>query len=364
MNGHDHDHPHEHDHGQDAPQTQDAGSQALAEALGSSFTIVRLVMFIMVVAFLCSGFFQVGPQERAVILRFGKPVGEGESALRGPGLHWSFPYPIDEIVRIPITEIQTVTSDNGWYYITPEEELSGEEPTAGPSLNPAFDGYVLTADHSIVHSKATLSYHITDPIRYIFDFVNASNTVQNLVDNALLYSAAQFKADDLLFNDVEGFKEAVQRRVTDLAEQDDLGIGVDNCEVQSEPPRQLAGIFAQVFDSREKRSKTLTEAHNYENQVTNNADAEAANIINLAQSEKFNYVTNLVASANRFKDILPYYEANPSLYVQQTFVKEVGTVLTNVQDKWFLPLHANGAPYQLRLMLNRPLPGTNSPSGP
>ncbi|MGH8023529.1 MAG: SPFH domain-containing protein [Limisphaerales bacterium] len=358
MNGHDH----PHDHRPEA-ETQDAGSQALAEALGSSFIIVKFVMACMVIAFLCSGFFQVGPQQRAVILRFGKPIGQGANALLGPGLHWSLPYPIDEVVKIPITEIQTVTSDNGWYYVTPEEELSGQVPPAGPSLNPAIDGYVLTADHSIVHARATLSYHVTDPIRYSFDFVNASNTVQNLLDNALLYSAAQFNADDLLFNDVEAYKEAVQRRVSDLADRDDLGITIDNCEIQSAPPRQLAGIFAQVFESREKRSKMLTEAHNFENQVTNNAAAVAANLINLAQSEKFNYVTNLVASANRFRDILPRYEENPSLYVQQTFVQEVASVLTNVQDKWFLPLHADGTPYQLRLLLNRPLPGTNALSG-
>ncbi|MGH7941823.1 MAG: hypothetical protein ACREFR_12210, partial [Limisphaerales bacterium] len=81
MNGHehhDHQHDHQHERRSDAPETLDSGSQALAEALGSSFTIVKIVMGLMVAAFLCSGFFQVGPQEKAVILRFGKPVGQGE----------------------------------------------------------------------------------------------------------------------------------------------------------------------------------------------------------------------------------------------------------------------------------------------
>src|SRR5579859_7551793 len=234
MNGHEH---HDHDHQRPAPETQDAGSQALAEALGSSFTIVKIVMGLMVIAFICSGFFQVGPQEKAVILRFGKPVGAGENVLLGPGLHWSFPYPIDEVVKIPITEIQTVTSDNGWYATTPEQELSGEELPAGPSLNPAVDGYVLTADHNIVHTRATLSYHIAYPIQYIFNFANASNTVQNALDNALLYSAAQFNADDIIINDVERFREAVQQRASDLIEQENLGVSIDQCTVQSITPR-------------------------------------------------------------------------------------------------------------------------------
>ena len=42
-------------------------------------------MVLLVLLFLASGFFTVGPQERAIILRFGKPVGEGEKALLGPG---------------------------------------------------------------------------------------------------------------------------------------------------------------------------------------------------------------------------------------------------------------------------------------
>ena len=96
---------------------EDASSRALAEALGSSFGVVKLAIWVLVIVFLCSGFFTVGPQEKAVILRFGKPVGEGEKALLSAGLHWAFPKPIDEIVRIPITEIQSVTSTIGWYYL-------------------------------------------------------------------------------------------------------------------------------------------------------------------------------------------------------------------------------------------------------
>src|SRR5512145_1400648 len=103
---HSHSHPHDHGHGHDHGPVRDpvngpeagvdASSQALSEALRSSFTIIKVVMVVLLFLFLGSGFFTVGPQERAIILRLGKPVGDGESALLGPGLHWSFPYPIDE----------------------------------------------------------------------------------------------------------------------------------------------------------------------------------------------------------------------------------------------------------------------------
>jgi hypothetical protein len=55
-----------------APPAEDAGTQALAEALRSSFFIVQIIMVALVLVFLGSGFFTVGPQEKAIILRLGQ----------------------------------------------------------------------------------------------------------------------------------------------------------------------------------------------------------------------------------------------------------------------------------------------------
>ena len=67
--GHSHGHDHGHEHGHAAPghephahaappvSADDAGSQALEEALRSSFFIVKVAMVLMVVVFLGSGFF-------------------------------------------------------------------------------------------------------------------------------------------------------------------------------------------------------------------------------------------------------------------------------------------------------------------
>ena len=335
---HDHEHDHTHEPPAPAPVTpDDAGSQALAEALHSSFAIVKVVMVLMVLAFFSSGFFTVGPQEKAVILRFGRPVGEGEKVLLNSGWHWSYPYPIDEVVKIPITEIQKVNSTVGWYATTAEQELSGEELPAGASLNPAVDGYAITADRNIIHTRATLYYHIEDPIHFVFDFVSASNTVQNALNNALLYTAAHFNVDDVLTRDVAGFRDAVLQRVSDLTEQEQLGIVIDQCEVQSIPPRQLQDVFTRVTTARENRNKILNDARSYENQVLSQAGAQASSITNAAAADRARYVQSITAEAKRFSDLLPKYESNPSLFAQVTLVQAMGPILTNVQDKIFLP---------------------------
>ena len=350
-------HKHHHAHEPTAPATgEDAGSQALAEALGSSFAIVKIVMVLMVVAFFASGFFTVGSSEKAVILRFGKPVGEGSAALLTAGLHWSLPYPIDEVVRIPITEEQIISSTVGWYFTTPEAELSGAEMPPGQSLNPAIDGYVLTADRNILHTRATLRYQINDPIRFTFDFAAASNTVQNALNNALIFAAAKFNVDDILTRNVGGFHDAVLHRVSELTEQAQLGIVIKQCDVESKPPRQLQPVFAQVTTARENRNKALLDAHSYENQVLNSSGATATSITNAAAAERARYVDSITAESRRFAELLPQYQSNPGLFAQQTFVQTMSQVFTNVQDKIYLPQRADGKPRELRLQLNREPP--------
>jgi membrane protease subunit HflK len=331
----------------------DSGSQALNEALRGSFLIVKFVMFALLLVFFISGFFSVGPQEKAIILRFGKPVGEGDKMLLGAGLHWAWPYPIDDVQRVPITEIQKITSTVGWYATTPELELAGTEPPPNPSLNPAIDGYALTADGNIVHTRATLHYRITDPIRYVFGFTNAIGAIQNALNSSLLHTAARFPADDILTRDVLGFQNAVRRRFEQLAVQQNLGVVVDQCDVQSRAPRQLKAVFDLVITAGQNRNKVLDDARKHQNEVLSKAESGATNIINIAETDRKARLDGLGADVERFRRLLPNYERNPDLYRQQEFVNVMGRVMTNVHDKIYIAERADGKPRELRLQLNR-----------
>ncbi len=341
------------------PETPlDAGSQALSEALRSSFGIVKFVMVLLVLLFLGSGIFTVGPQEQAMIIRLGRPVGEGKAALLGPGLHWSLPYPIDEYVKVPISSIQTVRSTIGWWATTPAQEAAGldQQLPPGSPLNPLVDGSVLTADTNIIHTRATLTYHIADPVGYVFNFVNASNAVQTALDNTLIEVAAGFKVDEILYRDVAGFKEAVKKRVGELVDSHNLGIVIEECSVESRPPRQLQTAFSGVLEAEVRRGNVINAARSYENQVLSRASADAQSSINTAESERVLLVSDVRSQADRFNELLPKYEANPGLFVQQRLTETLGRVLTNVQDKIFLTEGADGKEKELRLLLNREPP--------
>ncbi|MGD8501300.1 MAG: SPFH domain-containing protein, partial [Phycisphaerales bacterium] len=124
----------------------DAAGKSLSEALRISFIILKVIMIVLVVAFLASGFETVDSDEQALVLQFGKIRGEGKKRLLGPGPHWILPYPIEEIVKIKVETQVNLTIDSFWYDLTPEEMLSGQERPVRPDkpLNPLLDGYCIT----------------------------------------------------------------------------------------------------------------------------------------------------------------------------------------------------------------------------
>ena len=111
---------------------EDAETQALSEALASSFKLVKVIMVLLVIVFLGSGVREVGSHERAIKLQFGRPVGSGESALLQPGWHWAWPFPVNEVVKIPIGQVQEVRSTVAYYGITREQEVAGIDPVMRP----------------------------------------------------------------------------------------------------------------------------------------------------------------------------------------------------------------------------------------
>jgi membrane protease subunit HflK len=362
----------DHSHQPSAPTPLDSGAQALAAALHSSFGIVKFVMVVLFVVFLFSGFFTVGPQEKAIVLRFGKPVGEGEKVLLGSGFHFGLPYPIDEVIKIPITEVQEVRSRSHWFLQSAVQEAKGEIPYAGPALNPEVDGYALTADGNIIHAKATLRYRIEDPVHCVLDFAGPadqtfglagiSNAVLSVLDNALVYAAARSRVDDVLLDKI-AFQDAVQRRVVKLVLEQKLGVVVDQCLVETRQPRQLDQAFQNVTVARQRRSTAVTEARSYHNTKLNEAEGQAVARLNSAQAERNDMVSKIQGDADLFAKVLPSYRSNPDLFVQQRLVETLGRVIAGVDYKMYLPTTPDGKPIELRLNLNRePLKaGANQP---
>ena len=125
--------------------------------------------------------------------------------------------------------------------------------------------------------------------------------------------------------------------------------------MQSRAPRQLKDAFDSVLRAEVTRGKVHQDALDYENQVLLKASGEAKAYVETARSERAMLVKEVTGDAQRFKDLLPKYRANPALFAQQRLTETLGRVFTNAQDKIFIT-DAAGSPRELRLLLNRDAP--------
>jgi membrane protease subunit HflK len=335
---------------QAAPPAEDAGSQALAEALRSSFVIVQVVMVALVLVFLGSGFFTVGPEEQAIILRMGKPVGGGR--LLNPGAHWAWPAPIDEVVKLHITSLTNADSSVGWYE-TPEERArrtpDAPLPAALSKLSPANNTYALSADTNIIHVRAVAQYRITEPLVFHFGFSDAPVLITNALNNALLLAASEFRVDDILGTNQAAFRERVQQRVRELIDGEHLGVSIEQVDVQPSPPLYLRSRFSEVDQTMLKRDKMINQANSYATSNVFWAQGEATNRVLVADAARKRKVDLMAAQADTFKKLLAQYERDPELFKRIRQMTVLQTIYTNAQDKIMVPPNSR----ELRFQLNR-----------
>lgn len=360
---HDHDHGHtcnnpSHNHGPSpvspAPDAEsDAGTRALAEALRASFWILKGIMAMLVVLFLLSNLKIVGPEERGVILRFGRPVGEGEGILLPPGPKLAWPYPIDDFIKVPISRIQQVGSTVGWYRTSAVGEATGDDSASDAPLNPLADGYALTGDTNIVHIRASFNYRITDPARYLFAFTNTPVMLTNALNNAITYVAGRFSVDYLLKEGSGVFSEQVKSRVATLSQEQGLGVTVETVTVNVTPPRKVKPLFDQVLEANEQRFKDLQEANTLANSLKRSSESAATRILFAARSEFTNELVQIRNETNRFGALLPGYLESPQLLRQRLLSEMMQKSAPFIDRKYVLKDRTDGGRQELRLLLNR-----------
>ena len=333
----------DHSHGQ-TEVIDDARTRALAEALQSSFIIIRVIMVILAVVFIFSGITTVETGTNALKLRFGEFIGE---PLK-PGLRFAWPYPIDEIVEIKIAQDREIVSGIGWF--TDEEEPQPPQPS--PSFDPEYDGYTVTGDGNTIHVKATMNFSLaedSDAIKaYEFGFSSVTDFLNSSLDNAVFHESARRSAFDAI-TDTETFREDIETRVIKVIERNNpnlkfktLKIALDTLvPLEVQPAVDAHGTVEQ--DSQKK----VGEADKTGKTVVVKAKGQAKLIEEGGSTASTKLRTSIQAEAKSFKDQLPHYESNPKLFEQRLVSEAMQQILTNAVDVFYL------SGRQPRIWLNR-----------
>ncbi len=315
---HDHHHAHEHEDAEERKgvPTGDAAERSLSEALRMSFIVLKVIMIVLVIAFLASGFKTVGPGENALVLRFGaiRTSGPENSPVLLPGAHWVFPYPIDEMVKFPVGQPTSLAIDTFWYSQTKDDILGAVGQRSQPvpeKLNPLTEGYCLTrsepsgalafaagrtaepnalrrraaalqaegSDYNIVHTRWQINYQI-DNIEKFFKNVHVGEVVppqtyaeamkeslapllQDVVDDAVVTAMVQYSIDEALAS-----SDTIRRHVARLAQQKlgeiESGVRLTNVLLDRVTwPKQVNDAFEAYMSARQTSDAAIKEAGTY-----------------------------------------------------------------------------------------------------
>jgi membrane protease subunit HflK len=394
----------------------DTAGKSLSEALRISFIILKIIMIVLVIVFLASGFRTVGSDEQALVLRFGKIRGVGENRLLGPGLKLLFPYPIHEIVKIPVAKKINLPINSFWYFQS-QSDLLPESPKKSrrrvpDALNPIREGYCITrsekqsqniagstgSDYHLVHSKWQLIYQIDDPERFFknvyvedvkpgevyFDVIEKSITplLKDLVEKAVVTTMVNYTTDEACSSD-ERIARDVKKLLREKLNKIESGIAVVSVQLTDIIwPRQVDAAFQASITASQESQKAISEAKGYaENTLNETAGPIAEELLavlagkttgeqekellwtqlagaaqgKIAQARAYRTKVVEVAKANAeyLQKLLPEYRKRPKLVIQKIYQDAIEYVLDNADEKIIIQPTKGTKGREIRILLNR-----------
>lgn len=279
---------------------------------------IKLIIGVLVLLWLASGFFTVESDEEGVILRFGQYVRTVDA-----GLNYHFPYPFETVYRIKVSQVDRV--EVGF--------RSGEGRTG--TRNWADEASMLTKDENIVNVHYSVQYQKVDPVKYLFNVAhrydaNGQNiTVKNAAEAAMRETIGNSTLSEAL---TQG-KTEVQSRATELLSsilnQYDAGIRVLAVQLHDvQPPDQVLDAFKDVASAREEKNRMVNEADAYRNELLPKANGLAEETLNKAKSYERAAVYAASAEADRFLKVFEEYKKAPDITRKRMYLETMEEILS------------------------------------
>ncbi len=300
--------------------------------------IIVGVIALLIIAWLASGLYQVGPRSRAALQFFGD-----FQSTSGPGLHWYFPAPIGARTIVDVD-------------VTRNMELGFITTTTGAPTDQAVEALMITGDLNIVNVQMVVQYQISDLERFLFRVddpgealrgIEQGNpegrTLKDATEAALRQVVGQRSIDDILVVNrpaVESETRAELQKILDLYE---TGIQVNTVALQTtRPPDQVRAAFDDVVNARVDRESRINEARAYEQDRIPRAEGDAAQVVQAAEAFKAERIARATGEVNRFRSVLNEYLSAPDVTRQRLYLEAMETILPDL-TKFVLAEDSSGS---------------------
>jgi len=241
----------------------DPANRSLTEALRLSFRILQGVMVLLVIGYLASNLNVVEEQQRGLRLAFGQ-IRNTEPLEPGP--HWSWPYPMGEFVRVTTAPQQIELEDEFWLGLSEGERAQDFRQirrAISQGLVPGEDGYAVTTDGSLVHTRWRVTYRIADPItfkRNLREDEQAREIIRAAIRRGVVHGVSVTSLDDVIQN-----RDILNGRVKVSAQSmlDRVGSGIELQSVAStdaRPPRPILDDYEAYNQARAEADQMREQA--------------------------------------------------------------------------------------------------------
>ncbi|MBF0175241.1 MAG: FtsH protease activity modulator HflK [Magnetococcales bacterium] len=291
--------------------------QMFREKFGGSMDGKRLwpmAFGIILVIWLATGIYVVGPDEEGVVTRFGRYI---EST--NPGPHYHLPYPIEDVYKPKVTQVRRIEV--------------GYRTRGRSAVDVAVESLMLTGDENIIDIDMSVQYRIHNAADLLFNVRNPprdpSNVVRNVAETAIRQVIGRNSIDEALTIG----KERIQANTLSTMQKilDDYKSGILIVAVQLQqvsPPEEVIHAFKDVASAREDRVRAINEAEGYANDILPKAKGEAAKQIQEAEAYKTAKVARAKGDALRFLSLLKEYARAPEVTTSRLYLETMEEVLT------------------------------------
>lgn len=291
----------------------------------------------------------IDPTEEALIERLGKPL-EAENGVLKPGLHFKMPWPVDKVHRHKTEQVQSFyvgyrpVDDNevetpAVLWTTAHTTKIGEKPiemmVADKRAGEDFDASLNQREVPPVNLMVVsipVQYQVTELKNWVYEHQNASQLLESIAYQETTRYMVNADFFDVLSAGLGNASQALQERIQKRADELKLGVRILFVGLQDvHPSIKAAQKFQDVVGATIQREATRMEAEAYGLRQIPSARAQAAQILDDAQSRKESSVLMARGISEQFLNQIKSYEASNLVYTNRAYLKTLSEVASKAR---------------------------------
>ncbi|MCI0339318.1 MAG: FtsH protease activity modulator HflK [Acidobacteria bacterium] len=273
-------------------------------------------ILLLLLLYMLSGVYFVGPEQQAVVTRFDRVVAKGVT----PGIHYHLPWPIESIIKLKVLETKRLTIGME----IPDQVLgrtAAEDPVE-----------YLTGDQNIITVQVAVQYQIKDPVNYLYRSQDVARMIARAVESAFAQTIAIESVDSILTTGKVNVQNATQRRAREILDRYESGVYLSSINIENvAPPLEVTGAFREVASARADRDRIINEAHGYANDAIAKAQGEAQKLVIDAESYSQQRINEAQGEAARFEMLRAESSKARDLTERRLYLETMEEVLPKVK---------------------------------